>query len=113
VIDVIEPNFSNYFIRVGGVTAIFVIAILVTREFFPGHESHVVLAISGLGICCRVAGEILEKDKRARKKCCGIQKKCHRNRKKKGNECIVLLKEEGIFPRRRTRKCVRPVISLL
>lgn len=45
-----EPTWSSYFLRVGGVFAIFAVAIMVTREFFPGNEGYVVIGISAFGI---------------------------------------------------------------
>lgn len=68
MIDVSEPTLSSFIIRVGGVLAVFVIAILVTTEFFPGYEGYVVLTISGLGIFYLATKEILEKNNRAKKK---------------------------------------------
>ncbi|QOJ24278.1 MAG: hypothetical protein HRU78_11990 [Gammaproteobacteria bacterium] len=62
-----EPTFLQYLIRVGGVGAIFVIAILVTTEFLPGWESYVVLAISGLGILSLTIKDIVRKKKRYKK----------------------------------------------
>ncbi len=63
-----EPSFSKYLVRVGGVSAVFAIAILVTTEFFPGYEGYVVLAISGTGICYLAAKETWEKSGRAKKR---------------------------------------------
>ena len=62
-----EPTFLQYFIRVGGVGAIFVIAILITTEFFPGWESYVVLAISGSGILLLTINDIVRKKRRNKK----------------------------------------------
>lgn len=68
VIDVNEPTLSSFIIRVGGVLAIFVIAILITTEFFPGYEGYVVLVISGLGIFFLSAKEIMERSNRTKKR---------------------------------------------
>lgn len=56
-----EPTLLQYLVRVGGVGAIFVIAILITTKFFPGWESYVVLAISGLGILLLIIRDIVRK----------------------------------------------------
>jgi len=68
VIDVSEPTLSSFIVRVGGVLAVFVIAILVTNEYFPGYSGYVVIAISGFGICYLAAKEILEKNNRTKKR---------------------------------------------
>jgi hypothetical protein len=68
VIEVSEPTFSSYLLRVGGVAAVFTIAILVTAEFFPGYEGYVVIAISGLGVFVLAAKEALDKKNRAKNK---------------------------------------------
>jgi len=43
-----EPTWSQYLIRVGGMGAFIAVSILVTTNFFPGYEGHVVLTIAGV-----------------------------------------------------------------
>jgi len=63
-----EPTLSKYLVRVGGVCAVFAIAILVTTAVLPGYEGYVVLIIAGLGICYLTAKEIIEKNRHTKKK---------------------------------------------
>ncbi len=43
-----EPTWSQYLVRVGGMGAFIAVSILLTTNFFPGYESHVVLTIAGI-----------------------------------------------------------------
>jgi hypothetical protein len=53
-----RPNWTTYFLRVGGVLVLYAILIVVTRELAPGSEGFVVLGISILGVIALTAREL-------------------------------------------------------
>lgn len=61
-----KPTWSSYFLRVGGVFAIFAVAIMVTRELFPGNEGYVVIGISTFGILALATKEFLSRKRTVR-----------------------------------------------
>lgn len=45
------PSLLQFVIRVGGVLAMFAIAITLTTKYFPGYEGHVVLVLAIIVFC--------------------------------------------------------------
>ena len=56
-----RPTWQSYILRVGGVFATFVAAIMLSTAFLPGSEGFVVIAVSVIGICAVAARELWSK----------------------------------------------------
>lgn len=41
-----KPTWTSYFLRIGGISAVFAIVILTAKEFFPGAEGYVVMGVA-------------------------------------------------------------------
>jgi len=61
------PTWRLFFIRVGGVTALFVVAILFTRAYFPNYVGHVVGVVAVAVLCAAFLEEWFQKSGAAKK----------------------------------------------
>jgi hypothetical protein len=62
-----NPTWKDFFVRVGGATAVIVAAILVTKLFFPGHEATALVS-TALGLVALVAIQQIRHDRNKKAK---------------------------------------------
>lgn len=63
-----QPTWSNFFLRVGGVFALFCVTILGAKKFFPGYEGYAVGGTAAFVFAVLVVKELssLKRTKRLR-----------------------------------------------
>lgn len=63
-----EPNWTSFFLRVGGVCAAFAVVILVTRHYFNGYTGWAVMATSVVLVAGVAAKELRAKQRTLRRR---------------------------------------------